>query len=206
MLDHLISYKTASTLGSMALSTGLLPLGGLTWMAPAAPGLVANLAANSESAQSGMIGHYAWPILPWLFLSAAAGALWLHRRWPKVAAIWMGLLLAATVADNPAVRRGFTVSNPAEAAIVREQLRRVAGTSILAQANLIPHLPKTERLYSIGSLLVPAADPELVLLTPIGNLWPLTPKEVFDLIERYRQDARYVEIVSGPLFAFKIKR
>ena len=206
LLDHVISRKTASTLANMMYSTGLLPVAGAVWMTPALPGLVANFAAAPDSGQSGVTHHYAWPILPWLFLSAAAGAGWLHRRWPKPAGVWIALIVAATAMDNPAIQRMFSRGIPAEAAQVRAQLQRVQGTTTLAQANLIPHLPHSTSMFAIGGDVAPATTPDLVLLTTVGNLWPLTPAEVTDLLAQYRRDARYVEVESGPLFAFQLKR
>ena len=203
---HLFSRKTAATITSLIATTGLLPLAGAAWMAPALPGLIANLAAAPDSMQSGLIDHYARPILPWLFLSAAAGASWLHRRWPKAAAAWVALLLLATAGDNPAIQRMFERKIPPEAAVVRDQLTRVSGTTILAQPNLIPHLPKSASMYAIGSSVDPPVVPDLILTSTVGNLWPLSAGEVAALIAKYRSDARYEELSTGPLVAFRLKR
>ncbi|HEX5215683.1 MAG TPA: DUF2079 domain-containing protein [Vicinamibacterales bacterium] len=203
---HLFSRKTAATITSLIATTGLLPLAGAAWMMPALPGVMANLAAAPDSMQSGLIDHYAWPILPWLFLSAAAGASWLHRRWPKAAAAWVVVLLLATAGDNPAIQRMFERRVPPEAAVVRDQLTRVSGTTILAQPNLIPHLPKSASMYAIGSPVDPPITPDLILLSAVGNQWPLTADEVAALVAKYRGDARYEELSTGPLVAFRIKR
>ena len=203
---HLFSGKTAATITGMVATTGLLPLAGAAWMTPALPGLVANLAAAPDSMQSGLIDHYAWPILPWLFLSAAAGASWLHRRWPKAAAAWVAVLLLATAGDNPAIQRMFERRVPPEAAVVRDQLARVTGTTILAQPNLIPHLPQSASTYAIGSPVDPPVTPDLILLTTVGNQWPLSADAVAAQIVKYRGDARYEELLSGPLVAFRLRR
>ncbi len=200
---HLFSGKTAATITSMVATTGLLPLVGAAWMTPALPGLVANLAAAPDSMQSSLIDHYAWPILPWLFLSAAAGASWLHRRWPKAATVWVVVVLAATAGDNPAIQRMFERRIPPEAAAVRDQLTRVSGTTILAQPNLIPHLPKSASMYAIGSPVDPPVTPDLILLSTVGNQWPLDADKVAALIEKYRGDERYEELSAGPLVAFR---
>ena len=203
---HLFSGKTAATITGMVATTGLLPLVGAAWMTPALAGLVANLAAAPDSMQSGLIDHYAWPILPWLFLSAAAGASWLHRRWPKAAAAWVAVLLVATAGDNPAIQRMFARQIPREAAVVRDQLTRVNGTTILAQPNRIPHLAKSTSMYAIGSPVDPPVTPDLILLSSVGNQWPLSADEVAALIAKYRGDERYEELSTGPLVAFRLKR
>ena len=203
---HLFSRKTAETLTKMIAATGLLPLAGAGWLTPALPGLVANLAAAPDSMQSSMTDHYAWPILPWLFLSAAAGAGWLHRRWPKATAVWVALVLIATTADNPAIQRMFSRQIQPEAAAVRDQLTRVGGTTILAQPNLIPHLPKSPAIYAIGSPVEPPVIPDLVLFSAVGNQWPLGAGDLEKLIEKYRGDARYEQVSAGTLVAFRLKR
>ena len=204
--EHLISRTTASTVVNLGLSTGFLPLAGPSWITPAVPGLLANLAASPDSGQSGLTGHYAWPVLPWLFLAAAAGATWLHGRWPRFATVWISLILAATLIDSPALQRMFTRKVDPEASVVRAQLERVSGNVILAQPNLIPHLPKTNTIFSVSSHWQPRSAPDLVVLTNVGNLWPLTAAEVTELVMKYRRDPRYLEVESGPLFAFKLKQ
>ena len=203
---HLFSGKTAATITNMVATTGLLPLAGAAWITPALPGMIANLAAAPDSMQSGLIDHYAWPILPWLFLAVAAGASWLHRRWPKAAAAWVAVLLVATAGDNPAIQRMFARQIPREAAVVRDQLTRVNGTTILAQPNLIPHLAKSTSMYAIGSPVDPPVTPDLILLSSVGNQWPLSADEVAALIAKYRGDERYEELTTGPLVAFRLKR
>lgn len=206
LFERLFSAKTGSTLANLALSTGFLALGGISWLAPAVPGLLANIVAAPEHVQSSLNDHYAWPILPWLFLAMALGAARLHQRLPKLAIAVVGVLLIATVADNPAVQRVFTRSVSADAQQVREQLRRVSGPVVLAQANLIPQLPKTNSIYSVGSLHEPSGNVDLVLLTYVGNLWPYTREEIGAVIAKYRANADYVEVESGPLFAFVRKK
>lgn len=204
LVDRLLSERTVRTLVNLTASAGFLPLLGLPWLAPAAPGILANMVAPPDSLQAASIGHYAWPILPWLFLSASAGALWIQRRSRKLAAAWVALLLLVTMADNPALRRSFSTRIPPEARAVREQLARVTGETILAQPNLIPHIPKTTRVFAIGGDRQPDT-PDLVLLAQVGNLWPLDPERIDSLVAQYRNDARYIEVASGPLFAFKLR-
>jgi uncharacterized membrane protein len=205
LFDRLFSEKAAGTLANVLLSTGLLPIGGIAWMVPAVPGIVVNLVASPDSVQSGLIDHYAWPILPWLMLSASAGLVWLERRSRRLASAWLVLLLLATAADNPALQRVFVTRVAPEAGDVRAQLARVSGRTIWAQPNLIPHLPKMTDLFAIGGDYQPTSTPDLILLTTVGNLWPLSSEQVESLIEKYRGDLRYAEIESGPLYAFRLR-
>lgn len=200
------SAKTASTLVNVLASTGFLALGGATWLVPAVPGLFANLAAAPDTLQSSLNDHYAWPLLPWLFLAMVLGVARLHRRWPVLAVGAVCVVLIATIADNPAVQRGFPGPVSPEARQVRQQLARVTGAVVLAQANLIPHLRKSNSTFSIGSLHPPGRNPDLVLLTYVGNLWPLTREEVARTIAEYRANPSYAEVESGPLFAFALKK
>jgi hypothetical protein len=183
--------------------SGFLPLAGGAWIVPALPGMAVNMAAAPETMQAALMDHYAWPILPWVFMSTAAGALWLHGRSRRFAVFWVVLLLAATAIDNPAVRRLHETRLNPDAGQVLRQLRGLQGTVVLAQPNLIPHLPRTANLLAVGGTLKPGAEPDLVLLTEVGNLWPLRPEEVVALIEAYGRDERYQRVTTGPLHAFK---
>jgi hypothetical protein len=42
-------------------------------------------------------------------------------------------------------------------------------------------------------------------MTTVGDLWPFTHEDLTGLLEKYRADARYEEVVSGPLFAFRAR-
>ncbi len=210
MADHLFSRNTTTTLADMVVATGLLPLGGASWLIPAAPGLVANLAASPDTLQSHLIDHYAWPVLPWLYLAVFGGATWLHHKWPRAARIWLIVLVVGTLADNPAVQRVLRRGISQEASTVRAQLA-AAGvtvtpqTAVLAQANLIPHLPRSSRMYAAGGD-TPPSPPDLVLLTTVGNPWPHTSADVEALIARYRADPIYSETLSGPLYVYERKK
>ena len=45
--------------------------------APSSARDVAQSSADPDAAQSALTGHYAWPVLPWIFIAAAAGAAWM---------------------------------------------------------------------------------------------------------------------------------
>lgn len=204
LIDRVVSVRSARTVANLVVTTGLLPLGGLTWVAPALPGLAANMAAAPGSAQSTLIDHYAWPVLPWLFLAAAAGAVRLQRRSTRLVRIWLAVLVVATMVDNPALRQpGGRLPDAAEAAVARAQLAQVEGTIVLAQANLIPHLRHQMNVFAVGGDVQPPAEADLVLLTTLGNLWPLTVDETTALVRTYQADVRYEQVSAGPLYAFR---
>lgn len=210
LVGHLLSRNTTTTLTNMVVTTGLLPIAGASWLIPAVPGLLANLAASPDTLQSHLIDHYAWPVLPRLYLAVFAGATWLHRRWPRAARIWLIVLVVGTMADNPAVQRVLRRGVSADASAVRVQLTTIGAsitpeTSVLAQANLIPHLPRSRRMFAAGGDTSPS-PPDLVLLTMTGNTWPQTTAEIDALITRYRTDTTYRETHSGPLFVFERRK
>lgn len=202
--NHLFSSTSANTLGNLVLSTGLLAIAGPEWLAPALPGLLANLAAKPDTLQAALKQHYAWPILPWLFLAAALGAHRIYKRSQRAATVCMALVVVITVADNPAVQRVMSTSVSSDARLVREELRQVRGHTIAAQPNLIPHLTKSRDIVALNNQFPSARDPDLILLTFVGDLWPFTQQEVAALVEKYRADKRYVEVKSGPLYAFQL--
>ena len=73
---------------------------------------------------------------------------------------------------------------------------------MLVQPNLMPHLPQMPQVFAIDGL-PPPREPDLVLLTTVGDLWPLTPEDVRARVDAYRQNPSYQEVASGPLFAFR---
>jgi len=57
--------------------------------------------ARSDTGQSGLIGHYAWPILPWIFLAAVFGARRIAAWKPRLVPALAALLVLWTVTDSP---------------------------------------------------------------------------------------------------------
>jgi uncharacterized membrane protein len=205
LAERWVSRGTFDRTANLLSTAGFLPLAGAEWLLPAAAGIAINLAAAPDNQQASLMGHYAWPVLPWLFIAAATGALRLDRRAPHVAAVWVAALVLVTLATNPAVRRVWHATRDPTATVALDQLRGLTGRTILAQPNLIPHLPRTDRLFAIGGDFKPTDLPDLVLTTTTGNLWPLSEPDVEALVARYRADDRYEEIRSGPLFAFRLR-
>jgi uncharacterized membrane protein len=200
---RLASAATAETVVNVFATTGFLPILGPLWIAPALPGLVANLAAEPDSFQARLMDHYWWPVLPWMILAAASGTAWLQGRSRRLAFVWVFVAGAATLADNPALRRIGTTRADLDARRVLEQLHGVTGRTILAQPNLVPHLSHTNRLWTVGARVPPPEPPELVLLTKVGNLWPLSDADVVALIAQYGSDPQYETVTSGPLYSFR---
>ena len=67
----------------------------------AIPGILLNLAATRESLQAGLVGHYLWPILPWVFLASIDGVKRVRQYAPRAATVWLAGLVALTVLDSP---------------------------------------------------------------------------------------------------------
>ena len=159
--------------------------------------------------QSGLTAHYAWPVLPWLFMSCAAGALWIQRQSRRVALIWVLLLLCGTLIDNPAVQRVGRMGVDPEATKVLSQLDALgvrADDVVLAQPNLIPHLPHSNAMFSVGGEQAPPREPDWVLATPVGDLWPLDAQRIDALTRGYSVNPKYHKVTAGPLYAFRLRR
>jgi hypothetical protein len=204
LVRRVVSPTTAGTFANLLLMVAALPVFGAGWLLPALPGIVINVAAEPGSLQAALSDHYAWPVLPWLFVAAAAGIQRVSSRSPRAALAWTLVLLVATLADNPAVRRVTSTRMNPDAVEVRRQLAEIdARGVIMAQPNLIPHLPHSQTVYAIGGGDArPPRDPDLVLLTTVGNLWPLTRAETEARIATYASDPRYEARTRGPLFVF----
>ena len=203
-----ISPASLGTWFNLLATTGFLPILGWKFLAAAVPGIVANSAAKPEMQQAALIGHYFWPVMPWLFMATAAGALRLQRRSLRAARLWVLLLLCGTLADNTAVRRLTRSQVDPEATTVLNQLGAVkygAGAVLLAQTDLIPHLAHSNTVFAIGGEQPPPRPPDLVLATRVGDLWPLTPEEVDSLIRSYAANVGYEQISGGPLYAFRLR-
>ena len=102
---RLVGWTSAEHAAQLMATTGGLSILGPLWLVPAAPGLIVNFAAEPESMQASLTGHYAWPVLPWLFIAAAAGIVSIARRSRRLSIAWLSVLVVVTVADNPAIRR-----------------------------------------------------------------------------------------------------
>ena len=204
---RLLSVRAAGNVAGVLATAGFLSLAAPVTLAPAVPGILINAAADPATMQAKLIDHYLWPMLPWLFMAAALGYRRFERAWPRVAPAFLGVLAVVTAADNPALQRARDTRLNPEAAVVRSQLRALEiNGSVLAQANLIPHLRRADRIYAVGGMHEPQSPPEFVLMTEVGDLWPVTLEQTRELVRRYESNLSYVRVSPGPLFAYRLKR
>lgn len=200
---------SVSSVGKVVNVTGSVAF--LCWAAPGLlvvtlPGVAANLAGRADSLQAGLIAHYLWPVLPWVFLAAIDGGRRLLARWPRLAAYVVVVLVGITVIDSPLwrviARRPWRQHQVVRT--IKTQLREIpADADLLCQASLIPHVPHRAGLQAIGRELESRPAPEYVALSTVGDLWPLDPEASAALIERLKRDDQYTQVTDGPLFIFR---
>ena len=206
LAGRLIGVATLERLAMLLAVFGFLPVMGALWLLPGVPGALINMAADPSTMQADLMNHYVWPVLPWIALAAASGWQHVHRRWRRAGIAWLAALVVFTAIDSPALQRLHRTRVDADAARAIEQLHgTVVDGVVLAQPNLIPHLRHHPTIHAVGGQFQPAATPDVVLLTDIGNLWPLSPEQARALIERYSADGRYERLTAGPLYTFRLR-
>jgi uncharacterized membrane protein len=166
------------------------------WLLAIAPGVLLNLAAKDEALQSGLIGHYLWPILPFLFLAAIDGATHAERRWPRAVRAWAVLLMLVVIADSPIVKPSFLASRLRDynaARAIREAVAAIPRhDTVLSQPQLVPHIPKRSDITTVAAGFSPAsARADWIVLSPIGDQWPLDPGEYQAIVNALEADPRY---------------
>lgn len=207
---RLVSLEALSRIVTVFSATGFACLLAPAWTAIAMPGMLVNLAAAPGTLQAGLLGHYLWPILPWLFVAAAIGAGRLagraslsgspFTRWLPVAILLIALI------DLPlprAIARTSWRQPDAAREVLNELLAIPSDASVLAQPNLIPHLPRRFEMHSLGVYTAGQPEGDYVLLTNTGDLWPFDPAGVQRRVNEKAVDPRYERIATGPLEAFK---
>lgn len=201
MATRLLSLQSLKVLLGVTGTTGFLCLLSPAWLAVALPGIALNLASVPGAGQSDLHGHYLWPILPWLFIAAVFGA----QRLSIASGRWLAAAIAlVTVFDAPLPRSiaGAPWKKLPEAAHVRSQLHALTPSGdVVAQPNLLPHLQRQMHVWGFGYTAQP--DGDYVLLTRVGDGWPLDADAVTREISRFQADARYEQIADGPLYAFR---
>jgi len=213
---RLASMEAVSRLVTVLSATGFACLLAPAWTAIAIPGIVVNLAAAPETLQAGLLGHYLWPILPWLFAAAVIGIGRLepratlsgppHPSWPMARWLPVAIVVVALI-DLPLPRAIARTQwrQPSDAAEAIRQLHAIpANASVLAQPNLIPHLPRRREMHSLG--VYTAGQPDdasFILLTREGDLWPFTTALIESQVARYAADARFERLTDGPLILFR---
>ena len=206
VIQRVASFQSLEKVFNVASAVAFSCLAAPVWLIPAVPGFLINLAASPTSLQATFTGHYLWPILPWVFLAGLMGLEFIHKKWPRRAMLLVRALLLVVLVDWPGWRvlAGQPASGLSEAALVRSQLAVIPDdASLLAQPNLIPHVPHRREIAALGREVDADVLQSHVLLTLVGDTWPLDRDQVGELIERYRQDSRYETLVEGPLFAFR---
>ena len=198
---RVLSVTALGRIVTVLSATGFAALLAPAWASIALPGIVVNLAAAPETLQAALLGHYLWPILPWLFAAAAIGSGRLSAvRWLPAA-----ILLVALI-DLP-LPRAIARASWQQVADVREVLQQLrtlpAEGSILAQPNLIPHLPRRLEMHSLGVYTAGQPEADYVLLTTVGDLWPFDAAEVTRRAASYAADPRFEQLANGPLIAFR---
>jgi uncharacterized membrane protein len=186
--------------GGTAFTCFLAP----AWAAIALPGMLIDLVADPTTDQAGLIGHYLWPVLPWLFVAAIVGS----RRVSVTRFRWFPLfIVVVALVDTPVPGRLVNVSwkMTPPARQVREQLKEIpVGATVVAQPNLIPQLPRRMNIRSLG--VYPAGEPgqgDHVLLTTVGDLWPFHDEDIMLKVRDLAADPRYEQLSNGPLFSFR---
>jgi uncharacterized membrane protein len=244
------AFDSLSRLITVMSATGFACLLAPAWAAIALPGMLVNLAAAPGTLQAGLLGHYLWPILPWLFVAAAIGVGRFERRAtfsgsPESARTHSGLrpprttiaistsalsdsprrtqrtlraigkrstwlplaILLVALIDLPLPRAIIRASwrQPDEAREVLEQLEVIPpDASVLAQPNLIPHLPRRFEMHSLGVYTAGRPDAaSFVVLSREGDLWPFTAADIDKQVAHYAGDSRFERLTDGPLIVFR---
>ncbi|MCY4510828.1 MAG: DUF2079 domain-containing protein [Acidobacteria bacterium] len=203
---RIASWRMLEVLFDIGVSVIFVCFAAPVWLLPMAPGVLVSLGALPDTQLANVTGHYVFPFMPWVFIAGLKGLEVVHARWPRRLGAVAAVLLVVVVADWPGWHRlgGIPVEDLTRAALVRSQLDVVpVDAPVLAQTNLIPHLPKRMDLSSIEGTVDDARG--YVLLTPMGDPWPLDLMEVEAEIRRLREDGRYELLLDGPLFVFRLE-
>jgi uncharacterized membrane protein len=199
---RLFSVQTTITAIALLATFGLLPLGAPEWLGVVVPGFLLNIVARPDTLQAAFAGHYYWALLPWLAIAAIHGARRLERILPRFSVAVVAVLGVVTAASSPMLRvRHFVLD--AAAGQTRAQLPNTVGFAVLAQPNLIPHLPHDNRIAALGRQRGPSDRHDFVLLTTSGDMWPFSRSEVAELARKYAMEPTLNPVSSGPLYAFR---
>jgi uncharacterized membrane protein len=215
-----VSVEALGRIVTVLSATAFTALLAPAWAAIALPGVLVNLAAADGTLQAALLGHYLWPILPWLFAAAAIGIGRLgsraslsgspgDRTTSSASAVmrWLpAAIVSVALIDLPLPRAIARASwqQPPEARQVLQQLAAVPhDASVLAQPNLIPHLPRRLEMHSLGVYTAGQPEGDYVLLTTVGDLWPFDSSEIAKRVAAFTADPRFEQISDGPLFAFR---
>jgi uncharacterized membrane protein len=206
LIDRLISWNSLDRIVAFSGSTAFLCFLSPLWAGIAVPGMVLNLVAIPSSAQAGLIGHFGWPILPWLFAAAVFGAQRVERsagRWRP----WVPwLIVAIALVDFPLPRVLASMPWRADPAAAKalEQLKVVpASASVMAQPNLVAHLPRRMNIHVLEPSTTRYAESDYVVITTVGDLWPFGRDGIERRLAALAEDRDYEVVTNGPLFLFR---
>jgi uncharacterized membrane protein len=197
--ERAFSAHAVGELTQLVAATGFIGLAAPEWLLVALPGSVANIAVTPEKQQSGVTGHYFWPVLPWLFVAAAAAAERIESRNRRIARVFAFVLIAGVTIDSPLWRnalRAHEVSAEAAARLREGLLAIPASASLTATANLVPHVPHRAVIRTLG-INEPSEATEYVVLSATGNSWPLAADTVAARIACFAADAGFERIGAG---------
>ena len=198
-----VSAHAAGELIQLAATTGFLAVAAPQWLLVALPGSLANIAAAPDKQQSGLTGHYFWPVMPWLFVAAAAAAGGLEARNRRLAGVFAIGLIAVVAIDSPLWRSRAQEVSAETAARLREALLVIpASASLTATPNLVPHVPHRRDIRTIG-INEPRDATEYVALSAAGNSWPLSEHAVAARIACFDADHGFERIGSGDPSIFR---
>jgi uncharacterized membrane protein len=199
---RLISLHAIITAVTLLATFGLFSIAAPKWLGVVVPGFVLNVVAKADTLQAAFAGHYYWALLPWLAISALYGFRRLERAVPRYTFAACVVLALVTVVSSPTLRPKYFALDAA-ARQTRAQLPDTAGFVVLAQPNLVPHLPHDNRIATLGRELDRGDRYDFVLLTTAGDMWPLSRSEVASVARKYAMEPALVPLSSGPLFAFR---
>jgi uncharacterized membrane protein len=196
-LGRLFRFESLRRILSLTLITGWICWLSPRWLVVLVPGVLVNLAARDDALQSGLIGHYLWPVVPFLFLAAIDGAASLARRRPRALQVWAVLVIAGIAVESPVLRPqrfidAWRVYD--RAAAVRSTLAAIPPqASVLAQPQLVPHIAKRVKMGALGAQqLGQPATAEVVVLSRLGDQWPLTSEDFDGMVRQLEADPDYV--------------
>jgi len=196
-IGRLFRFEALRRVLSLTLMTGWICWLAPRWLIVLVPGLLLNLAAKDDALQSGLVGHYLWPVVPFLFLAAIDGAALLARHRPRALRVWATLLLIGIAVESPVLRPwrfrdAWRVHD--RAAAVRTALAAIPPeASVLAQPQLVPHIAKRAAMGALGAQqLGQPATAQVVVLSRLGDQWPLSTADFDAMVRLLENDPNYV--------------
>jgi uncharacterized membrane protein len=174
----------------LIFSLALLPALSI-WGLAGLPCLLLQLASNLEL-QSNLGLYYVAPVLPFAFIGMAAG--WVRvERWLASASpergrkVLLGLAFFLLIFNFTWM--SWNEVTPEHNAIHRLVQKVSPGASVLAQADLAPHVPQQARVLVLG--VNAFEDPDVVIFHVTGNIWPYTRETYLHSLNALRMNPDY---------------